>query len=72
MALEYIVVVDFEATCIPDGGIGRTENQIIEFAAILVDVQKKKMVGRLTVYNSILISSTYIRRSVVLLILHIG
>lgn len=55
--INYVVIVDFEATCVPNNGPGTFISEIIEFPAILIDVKAKKIVSEkkyTTFYNDCL------------------
>ena len=44
--MEFVVVIDFEATCNTYERIGKHVNQIIEFAAVLVSLENRQIVSR--------------------------
>ena len=44
--MEFVVVIDFEATCNTYEQIGKHVNQIIEFAAVLVSLENRQIVSR--------------------------
>ena len=41
---NFVVIIDLEATCRLNGGMAQTEDQLIEFAAVLVNVKNSEIV----------------------------
>ena len=44
--MEFVVVIDFEATCNVNERLGEHVDQIIEFAAIMVSLETGQIVSR--------------------------